>query len=136
PEPDSDLVKVQLAARDPAVAVAWLNLYVTNAVDYLRDVESAQAGALAEKYLKAQVAEMESDIKGIETEFRKLPVGGAVTNRLAQISSQVSAVGTNLNAQARPSMLNFAQQAERLQKALAELDDLQQKYTDLHPRVM
>src|SRR5690348_8667581 len=32
PDPESDIVKVQLASRDPHQAIALLNLYITNAV--------------------------------------------------------------------------------------------------------
>src|SRR5579859_2830081 len=51
PDPDSDVVNVYLAARDPQKAVDLLNLYLTNAVEYTRQQEGRQLQFLANSYL-------------------------------------------------------------------------------------
>src|SRR5215469_8984484 len=43
PDPDSDVVTVQLASRDPRRAVDLVNLYITNAVQYTLTLEAKQA---------------------------------------------------------------------------------------------
>src|SRR5581483_3216690 len=134
PDPDSDIVRVELASRDPHRAVDLLNLYITNAVAYTRMLESKQAAVIANEYLKKQLKEMDDDITYLEQQFRSQPTGLHLSNKLAAVGSQVSSLATNAAA-AQASMLSFSRQAQKLQDAQAELYDLLLKYTDLHPSV-
>jgi protein involved in polysaccharide export with SLBB domain/capsular polysaccharide biosynthesis protein len=119
PDPDSDVVKVYLAARDPRRAVDWLNSYITNAVDYMRRQEAKQLEFIANGYLKKDVEDLNREIKEVENQF--FGTGGTPGSKsgsnLAQVNLRVSAV------------------SQRLQKALTDLDDLRAKYTDIHPSV-
>ncbi len=134
PDPDSDIVKVALAAREPGRAVELLNLYITNAVEYTRTLEARQAGVIANEYLKKQLADVDRDIGFLEEQFRKVPLGLNLSTRLASVGDKVSSLSTNL-ASSQTSMLSFSKQAQRLQAAQSELYDLLVQYTDLHPKV-
>ena len=117
PDPDSDVVRVYLAARDPQRAVDLLNLYLTNAVEYTRLQEGRQLQFLANSYLKKEVDEIDRDVKEVEGQFFGMPEVPGTTNQLGPMNTRVTAIG------------------QRLQKALGELDDLRSKYTDIHPKV-
>jgi protein involved in polysaccharide export with SLBB domain/capsular polysaccharide biosynthesis protein len=136
PEEDSDLIKVQLAARDPQQAVSILNSYTEHTVEFMRNLEKAQAGRLANEYLKKQVTEMNGDIEDLNKQFRSMPASSTVTSKLVQVGGQLSSMSTNLAAAPQPTMVNFSQQAQRLQTAVSELQDLLVKYTDLNPLVV
>ena len=135
PEADSDMVKVQLAAREPRRAVDLLNTYARQVVEFTKKLERDQAGMLANDYLKKQVDEMQEDINNLQGQFLKMGVSPLVTNKLAQFGGQLTSLSTNLSTAPRPSLINFAQQAQRLQTATSELQDLLVKYTDLNPLV-
>lgn len=135
PDSDSDMLAVQLVASDPQQAVDLLNLFLTNAVDYTRQLESQQAAVLANAYLSNQVAEMDRDLSDLQSQFRNGPLAGAVTNQLAHVGHQVAAIGTNLAGAPGFSMLNMAQQGEALQRAQGELYDLLMRYKDDYPLV-
>ena len=117
PDPDSDVVKVYLAASNPQRAVELLNLYVTNAVEYTRQQESKQLQFLASSYLKKEVEDIDHEVKDVENQFFGVPASATGTNQLKQVNVRMNAVN------------------QRLQKALTELDDLKTKYTDIHPKV-
>ena len=134
PDPDSDIVKVELAGPDPQRVIDLLNLYITNSVEYTRTLESKAAGIIANEYLKRQLKEMDDDIAYLEGQFRKLPLGLSLSNKLASVGGQVTSLNTNLGL-AQPSMISFSKQAQRLQTAQADLYDLLSQYTDLHPKV-
>ena len=136
PEPDSDMVKVSLAARDPRHAVDLLNLYVNEAVQFTRELQKEQATKLANDYLKVQVRQMEQDIAVLEDQFRKMPASPQVTNLLSQIGGNLGSMGTNLAAGAVVNSGLLARQTERLQTALGELSDLLVKYTEINPIVL
>lgn len=135
PVADSDMVKVQLAAREPRRAVDLLNLYAQQVVAFTKKLEREQAGVLANDYLKKQVDEMQEDINNLQTEFLKLGVSPQVSHKLAEFGGQLNTLSTNLSASPRPSIYNFSLQAQRLQTATTELQDLLVKYTDLNPLV-
>ena len=134
PDPDSDIVRIELAGRDPQRAIDLLNLYITNSVEYTRTLEAKAAGVIANEYLKKQLKEMDDDIAYLEEQFRKGPIGLNLSGKLASVGGKVNSLNTNL-ASAQPSMLSFSRQAESLQKAQADLYDLLSQYTDLHPKV-
>lgn len=117
PDPDSDLIKVQLAARDPRQAVDLLNIYLTNAVEYTRQLAARQLSMISSNFLQKQVAEIDKDIKDLEAQFFAVPPGLGNTNRLAQTNWRINEL------------------SQRLQKALADLDDLKLHFTDIHPKV-
>jgi protein involved in polysaccharide export with SLBB domain/capsular polysaccharide biosynthesis protein len=116
-EPDSDFVNVYLAARDARQAVDWLNTYLTNAVEYTRGLEAAQLQALASGYLKKEVQEIDQDVTEVERQFLNLPSSPQSTNRLVEVNTRLNALG------------------QRMEKAVADLDDLRTRYTDIHPKV-
>ncbi len=134
PDPDSDVVRVELAARDPRRAIDLLNLYLTNAVQYTLRLESKQAGVIANQYLKKQLEELDRDISFLEERFHNQPSGVHLSNKLAAVNGEVSSLATNL-AGSPGSMVSFSMQAKRLQEAQAKLSELLAAYTELHPWV-
>lgn len=134
PDPDSDIVRVELAARDPRRAIDLLNLYITNAVRYTLRLESAQAGVIANQYLKKQLEDLDRDISFLEDKFHNKPSGVHLSNKLAVVNGQVNSVATNLAASPE-SMLTFSIQAKRLQEAQSKLYDLLAEYTEFNPKV-
>src|SRR5258708_4952562 len=90
PDPDSDIVRIELASRDPRRAIDLLNLYITNAVQYTLRLESKQAGIIADEYLKKQLDEMDKDIGYLEENFRNHPSGLHLSNKLTAVNGQVS----------------------------------------------
>ena len=133
-EPDSDLVKLSLAANQPETAVNLLNLYAEQAVRFTLDMQRQQSAKLANDYLKKQVAQMDEDITVLHQQFRNMPAIPGVTNKLAEIGGNLSALSTNMAAAPRTSFM-LSEQTRRLQAAVGELHDLLAKFTDLHPTV-
>jgi protein involved in polysaccharide export with SLBB domain/capsular polysaccharide biosynthesis protein len=134
PEPDSDLVKVQLAAFEPHQAVDLLNEFLKQAVDFTKEFQKNQAAKLSNEYLKKQVAQMDSDIKVLQEQFR-----GIVASPQTSLQAQA---GENTKSAAQPSVvLNPSQliaiqkQRERLDALFTQLNDLLAKYTEKHPSV-
>jgi protein involved in polysaccharide export with SLBB domain/capsular polysaccharide biosynthesis protein len=134
PEPDSDLISMAFASRDPVAAVTLLNFYASNAVTHVRRWYADRAETVAKEYLKKELEQMDRDIAVLDQKLRDLPYSTALTNKLGQVSGHLSALTTNL-AVSRPSSRMVARQTERLNTALAELDELLVTYTELHPRV-
>jgi len=134
PEPDSAMVKIALAAREPQQAVDLLNLYLRQAETFTRDWQQVRARVVADDYLERQVSQMDHDISTLMTEFRGAPASPAVTNKLAEIGSNLSALSNNLAASPRPSLM-IEMNREKLTGALAELQKLLVNYTDKHPLV-
>lgn len=134
PDPDSDIVKVQLANRDPRRAIDLLNLYITNAVEYTRSLEAKQAGVIANEYLKRQLSQLDEDITYLADQFRKSPIGLPLQSKLVDLGGKVNSVSTNLST-TQASMLSFSREADRLQAAQKELYELLSKYTELNPIV-
>jgi protein involved in polysaccharide export with SLBB domain/capsular polysaccharide biosynthesis protein len=133
PEPDSDLVKVQLAASDPNEAVDLLNFFSKEAVAFTKEFQKSQAAKLANEYLKKQVSQMDSDIKVLQEQFR-----GITTSSQTNLPAQPG--GNSATAQPavvmNPSQLMALQkQRERLDALFTQLNDLLAKYTEKHPSV-
>lgn len=110
---ESDMVTVHLAARDARLAVQLCNLYLTNAVQFVRELDARQFEILANNYLSMQVTQLNEDITELHNQLLKMPVGGLVTNNLARARGQL----------------------DRLQTAMAELNTLLVDFTDANPRV-
>ena len=134
PQPDSDLVKITLAAGKPEEAVDLLNKYLNETVSFTREMQKGMAAKVANDYLSAQVAKMNTDIEGLQDQFRHIHAPSQLTNKLGQISGDLKALGNNLT-NAQPSSLLTMKLRERLETSLAEYNDLQLKYTDIHPYV-
>ncbi|HLH55931.1 MAG TPA: polysaccharide biosynthesis/export family protein [Verrucomicrobiae bacterium] len=134
PDPDSDIVKIQLAGRDAKRAIDLLNLYITNAVEYTRSLEARQAGVIANEYLKRQLEELDQDITYVEEQFRKSPTDFRMQHKLGAVGAEVNSVSTNLAA-SQATMISFSMQAQRLQAAQAELYNLLAKFTEENPSV-
>ncbi|HVV02468.1 MAG TPA: hypothetical protein VHH88_13960, partial [Verrucomicrobiae bacterium] len=134
PQPDSDLVKVSYKARDAKAAVDLLNNFVNKAVKFTLDMQRSQAMRVEQDYLTEQVSNMNSDISSLQQQFTKMGVPGVLTSKLAQVSTNLNALGTHL-ASPQVSSVVTAQLRQRLEKSLAEYNDLLLKYTDLHPFV-
>ncbi len=134
PQPESDIVKVFFAARNPTQAVTLANIYAEETVAYTKELQARQAAEVANNYLKKQVAEMDKDINVLQAEFRGIPISPAVSNKLEEVSGNLEALNQNLATSTRPSIMTV-RLSEKLQTSLAELTDLTSKYTDLHPLV-
>jgi Periplasmic protein involved in polysaccharide export len=133
PEPDSDLVKVELAASDPHEAVDLLNYFSQEAVTFTKDFQRNQAAKLSNEYLKKQVAQMDSDIKVLQEQFRGVTISSQ-TNlpALPGGNSGSAAPAVVMN----PSQLIAIQkQRERLDALFTQLNDLLARYTEKHPSV-
>jgi protein involved in polysaccharide export with SLBB domain/capsular polysaccharide biosynthesis protein len=134
PDTESDLVNIALASRTPQQAVALLNIYLTNAVQYLRDLQAQGVRVAVNSYLDKQVGQMDHDIADLDKEFRSLAMPSAITNKVAQIGGQLNELSRTLAAPPRASPV-VAMETERLNLALVELTGLLSKYTELHPLV-
>lgn len=134
PEPDSDMVKIVLAGREPSFAVGMVNHYASNAVQYTRDFFAQRAQIVAAQYLKKELEQMDQDIKVLDDKFRNLHLPPELSLKLSHVSGAVSAMSNNLAApKASVAMIN--RQRERLDIAMSELNDLLAKYTEIHPAV-
>jgi len=134
PEPDSDIVKVLMAAPSAQQAVDLLNVYTRKAVQYSAQLQKSQAEKLARDYLAQQVTHMDNDISDLSKQFRGLATSPGVSNKLSEIGGNLNALGQNLAA-ARPPSILIAKQTERLQVALGELENMLVKYTTNYPGV-
>ncbi|HEY9508494.1 MAG TPA: hypothetical protein VIV82_01405 [Verrucomicrobiae bacterium] len=134
PQPDSDIVKVYVAAAEPQQAVDLANLYAGETVAYTKQLQAKQAAEIANSYLKKQLSDMDRDIIELRQQFLGGPVSQEVSNKLAQVGGDVTALNRQLADNSRPSLLTM-RLSEKLQSSLAELTDLTSKYTDMHPLV-
>ncbi len=134
PEPDSEIVTVQVAAQSPTQAVHLLNFYMDEVVKFTRELQSREAAKLGNDYLKQQVSQLDQDLTELHGKFRGVPVASVVSNKLSEIGGNLAELNQSLSSPAVPNAL-IARQAERLQVALGELDDLMLRFTDLHPSV-
>jgi protein involved in polysaccharide export with SLBB domain/capsular polysaccharide biosynthesis protein len=133
PEADSDFVKLSLAAPEPHLAVDLLNIYAREAAAFTKEFQTNQIARLANDFLNREVSQMKQEASTLEDQFRKLNAPAQITNKLSEIHSVLTGMGTNLDA-GRARML-LASQTQRLKKAMADLDELREKYTDIHPLV-
>src|ERR1043166_9598059 len=101
PDPDSDFIKVLLAARSPTQAVDLLNCYLQESVKFTREFQGDLAGRLANDYLKEQVDQMSRSIDAVHKEFRGMAVSPELTNKLEQVGTNLTALKTNLAAPAQ-----------------------------------
>jgi protein involved in polysaccharide export with SLBB domain/capsular polysaccharide biosynthesis protein len=134
PDAESDLVNIALAAPNPQQAVELLNIYLTNAVDYLRALQSQEVRLAADSYLGKQVGQMDQDIVDLDKEFRTLAMPPQITNKVAQIGGQLTELSHTLAGPPRASPV-LAMETERLNLALGELTGLLSKFTEIHPLV-
>ena len=134
PDDASDLVSVALADRSPEQAVELLNIYLTNAVEYLRDLQSQQIRGATEAYLGKQVQQMDQDIADLYKDFRAMELPPQITNKVAQIGGQLNDLGRSLASPPRTPAI-VAMETEKLNQALGELTVLLSKFTELHPAV-
>jgi polysaccharide biosynthesis/export protein len=133
PEPDSDLVKVQLAATDAHEAVDLLNYFSKEAVAFTKEFQKNQAAKLANDYLDKQVAHVGSDIKVLLEQFRGISASSQ-TNLQTQPGESIKpaqpAVVMNPT-----QLIAIQKQRERLDALFTQLNDLLAKYTEKHPSV-
>jgi protein involved in polysaccharide export with SLBB domain/capsular polysaccharide biosynthesis protein len=129
PDPDSDMVKVALAARDARLAVCLMNLFLTNAVDYVRELDGRQFAMMANDYLKKQVTELKQDISDVQTQFVKLPMGGLVTSKLARMSGQLERLSA-AQAELKALLHDFLPAYPRVQAKQAEIREIEQQIAE------
>jgi hypothetical protein len=86
---------------------------------------------VANDYLKFQVQELDDDINVLREKLRHVPI--AITNKLAEVGANLSALNRNLTGLASSPLI--ASQTEHLNKALGELDELMVNFTKDHPTV-
>ena len=89
---------------------------------------------MANDYLKEQVDQMSRSIDAVHKEFRGIVVPPELTNKVVEVGTNLTALRTNLATPAQ-SPLVISMYAERLQKALGELAELNAKYMPKHPLV-
>lgn len=135
PEPDSDMVKVQVASSDPQTAVKLANKYAEETVVFMKELQAKHAADLVHNYLTQQVTHMDEDFTVLMQRFRGLPISQQDSNKLAQVGGHLNALNQQLALSPRPSLI-VTKLTEKLQAAIAELADLRAKYTDIHPLVM
>jgi capsular polysaccharide biosynthesis protein len=136
PQPDSEIIKVTLAAANPADAVKLLDTYVHEVDAFTREYQKQMAESVANTYLKKQLEKMDDDIGTLEKTFRGIPSSPQVTNKLNEIGTNISAaLNTSLGTSARMSPL-AAFHTEKLNKALIELAELTANFHDIHPFVL
>jgi protein involved in polysaccharide export with SLBB domain/capsular polysaccharide biosynthesis protein len=134
PEPDSDLVKVQLAATAPNEAVELLNCFLQQAVAFTKEFQKNQAAKLSNEYLKKQVAQMDGDIKVLQEQFRGFPMASQ-TNLSSQVGENSTTVSQAPPALSPSQLLAIQKQRERLDALFTQLNELLAKYTEKHPSV-
>src|SRR3954469_9442648 len=134
PQPDSDLVKVLLATRDPKLSVRLLNNYLTNVVTFTTKIQKEQVSKVANEYLRIQVQQMDSDIKEIENRLRGVPDAGSLSNKMSEVGGHVNSLSNQLASPRLPSV-EVVRLNERISTAMGELHDLLEKYTEEHPYV-
>jgi protein involved in polysaccharide export with SLBB domain/capsular polysaccharide biosynthesis protein len=134
PDSESDLVNVSLAAGTPLQAVELLNIYLTDSVQYLRDLQAQAVRVAAASYLSKQVEQLDQDIADLDKEFRALAMPPQITNIVTQIGGQLNELSRTLAGPPRASPV-VAMETERLNVALGELTGLLSKYTEIHPSV-
>jgi polysaccharide biosynthesis/export protein len=134
PEPDSDLVKVHLASSDPHEAVELLNYFLQQSVEFTKEFQKNQAAKLSNEYLKKQVAQMDSDIKVIQEQFRGITTAYQ-TNQPAQTGSNLTSAVQSPPVMSPSQLIAIQKQRERLDALFTQLNDLLAKYTEKHPSV-
>jgi len=135
PEPDSDLVKVQLAATDPRESVDLLNDFLKETVAFTKEFQKNQAAKLANEYLKRQVAQMDGDIKVLQAEFRGIASSSLQTNLQTQSAGNPQSPTPNQSALSPSQLMAIQKQRERLDALFTQLNELLAKYTEKHPSV-
>src|SRR5882672_5086013 len=131
PEPDSDLVKVHLASSDPHEAVELLNYFLQQAVDFTKEFQKNQAAKLSNEYLKKQVAQMDSDIKVLQEQFRGITTSFQA-NQPAQTGSNSTSAVQSPPVISPSQLIAIQKQRERLDALFTQLNDLLAKYTEKH----
>ncbi len=134
PDEESDLVNVTLVERTPQQAVNLLNSYLTNAVEYLKNLQAQEVRRSADTFLGKQVEQMDQDIADLDKEFRSLALPPQITNKVAQIGGQLNQMHHALAGPLRASPA-FAMETDKLNQAMEELTSLLSKYTEIHPLV-
>jgi protein involved in polysaccharide export with SLBB domain len=124
-----------LQMRDAPQAVRLLNLYLTNAVDYTKELQKEQAGRLSREYLKDQVKRMEDDIEALERQFRGLPDSTATAQKLAKGNGDTNSAAQGAPAPPAADSLLIATLRASYATNLAELQDALSKWTEIHPSV-
>jgi hypothetical protein len=134
PDEESDLVDVTLVDQTPQQAVNLLNSYLTNAVEYLKNLQAQEVRRSANTFLGKQVEQMDQDIADLDKEFRSLALPPQITNKVAQIGGQLNQLHHALAGPPRATPA-VAMETDRLNQAMEELTSLLSKYTEIHPLV-
>ncbi len=128
PDAESDMVNVQLAAGTAQQAVDLLNVYLTNAVQYLRMLQAQEVRQTTDAYLSKQVKQMDQDIADLDHEFHLMATPMESTKKASGKTNEAD------RATARNSPV-VAMDMENLRTSLAEMNNLLLQYTDKHPKV-
>jgi polysaccharide export outer membrane protein len=134
PQPDSDIVKVYIAARAPEYAVNLLNHFNEEAIKFTREWQQERARTVSQDYLLKLLGQMNQDINSLSNQFKGMPMSAQVSDKLGQVGSNLNSLSNNLSASPRPSML-IDLQRERLARETAELQSLLVTYMPEHPLV-
>lgn len=134
PQPDSDIVKVLIAARTPEYAVKLLNNFNEEAIKFTKEWQQERARTVSQDYLLKLLGQMNQDINSLSNQFRGMPISSQVSDKIGQLGSNVMSLSNNLAASPRPTML-INMQRERLAKETEDLKTLLMTYTEQHPLV-
>src|SRR5438067_1535617 len=77
-------------------AVELANLYISEAVEFTRQVQKQQAELVANDYLKEQVAHMDKDIADLRDTFRGVPLSPQVNSKLGEMDRHLGSIRQNL----------------------------------------
>ncbi len=134
PQPESEIVKVYLSAPTAQEAVNLANNYANEVVAYTKALQASQAEQLAKNYLIKQLADMDQQVEELSDRFRALAVPPSITNKLAEVGTNVNALGQSFATSLQPGV-GAQQLQEQLGKAIAELSTLLVSFTDDNPLV-
>src|SRR5258706_6896569 len=134
PQPDSDIVKVFIAARSPEYAVNLLNHFNEEAIKFTKEWQQERARTVSQDYLLNLLGQMNQDISSLSNQFRGMPMSAQVNDKLGQVGSNLQSLSNNLANSPRSSML-IDLQRERLAREEAELQSLLLTYMPEHPLV-
>jgi polysaccharide biosynthesis/export protein len=133
PQVDSDMITVWLAARSPKAAVDGLDVYLREAEKFGKEYQQDKARETAHNFLKSQVNQLEQDIELIGNQMRGKAGFAPLARKLDQVGTNLNALSANLATSQSSMMVDL--QVQRLNKAFLELNELQSKFTDIHPDV-
>lgn len=135
PQVDSDFVKVSVSASTEPDAVQLVNIYAQETTNYTSELQASQAAQVADTYLKEQVDHMDQEITALTAQFRGMPEVSQASNKLIQVGQTLNSLG-HTPALSEQSTFMIRKLNEQYTSAQMDLNQLLQKFTDAHPKVI